>query len=767
MDSVHRFAGRPTVALVLSGGGAKGAAEVGVLRYIEEQKIPVDLVLGTSIGGLVGALYSLGYNADEIQYLFQNQDWNMILSDVVDNRYYCYERKRYNDRYLISIPFHYEKRSHKSGDTDSGQYTSSDGLLHIGASDEEAREKVVNNSFASSLPSGIAYGFNVNNLISSLTVGYQDSISFADLPIPFACVAADVVSCKAKNWGSGSLKTAMRSTMSIPGLFNPVRTEGMILVDGGTRNNFPTDLAKAMGADYIIGVDLSDIDPDYTQVNNIGDVLMQFITMLGKDAFNKNVVTPDVFVKPSISEYNMMSFSDDAVETMLRRGYEAARREADAFAELKAITGPSTGALSNTKAVDVSKTPVRLEAIVFEGVDDNESRMMMEMVDLDVSETIDRERIDDAMSKLQATGLFDAVTYSLTGSGEPYRLVFHCTPAPVHRLGMGLRADTEDWASLLFNVGLNVNKMMGSTLNIEGRLGQSQSLVARYSYGSMNLPMVNAELSLGHYRGRLSGIYDNKVNEYVSYLSHSESVFISSRDWARADVKLGLRNRGFVLPVDSHFGNQLDQLSSSMLRGDYVGPFFNVNVYTMDDAYFPTHGLDLKVDASYDVWKPGSKGFVPIFTSGLNLRFVIPFGTGFAIIPDLDLRSVVDHNSMDNYSISHRNTIGGAIRGRYLDQQIPFLGINNTYLVSYDHLAVASIDFRIKMAEDFFLTATGSVMRDSDNFIGLVDPRQGELHFGTAIQIGYNSIFGPLKANVHWSDISRSFGAYLSLGFDF
>ena len=204
-----------------------------------------------------------------------------------------------------------------------------------------------------------------------------------------------------------------------------------------------------------------------------------------------------------------------------------------------------------------------------------------------------------------------------------------------------------------------------------------------------------------------------------------------------------------------------------MLRGDYVGPFFNVNVYTMDDAYFPTHGLDLKVDASYDVWKPGSKGFVPIFTSGLNLRFVIPFGTGFAIIPDLDLRSVVDHNSMDNYSISHRNTIGGAIRGRYLDQQIPFLGINNTYLVSYDHLAVASLDFRIKMAEDFFITATGSVMRDSDNFIGLVDPRQGELHFGTAIQIGYNSIFGPLKANVHWSDISRSFGAYLSLGFDF
>lgn len=767
MDSVHRVAGRPTVALVLSGGGAKGAAEVGVLRYIEEQQIPVDLVLGTSIGGLVGALYSLGYSADEIQYLFQNQNWGVILSDVVDNSYYCYERKRYNDRYLISIPFHYESRRQKSVNSDSGQYASSDGLLHIGASDEEARENVVNNSFASSLPSGIAYGFNVNNLISSLTVGYQDSISFADLPIPFACVATDIVSCKAKNWGSGSIKTAMRSTMSIPGLFNPVRTEGMILVDGGTRNNFPTDLAKAMGADYIIGVDLSDIDPDYTEVNNIGDVLMQFITMLGKDAFNKNVVTPDVFVKPSISEYNMMSFSDDAVQIMLQRGYAAARKEDYAFAELKALTGAASRDVSRKRAVDISKNPVKLEAIVFDGVDDDESRMLMEMVGLDVRNRLDKTAIDDAMSKLQATGLFDAVTYSLTGPEEPYRLVFHCTPAPVHRLGMGLRVDTEDWASILFNMGLNVNKMMGSTLNLEGRLGQSQTLTARYSYGSMNLPMLNAEVSLGHYRGRLSGIYDNRINEYVSYLSHTESVFISSRNWSRADVRIGLRNRGFNLPDDSHFGNQLDQLASSMLKGDYFGPFFNVNVFTMDDAYFPSRGLEVKLDASYDLWKPGSKNFVPIFASGLNLRFVIPFGSNFAIIPDISLRSVIDHNGIDNYSISHRNSLGGHIRGRYLEQQIPFIGINNTYLISYDHLAVGTMDFRIKMSEDLFLTATASVMRDSDTFVGLVDPQQGELHFGTALQLGYNSIFGPIKANVHWSDLNGSFGAYLSLGFDF
>ena len=260
MEVIRNTEHRPTVALVLSGGGAKGAAQVGALKYLEEIGMPVDFVCGTSIGGMLGGMYAVGYDSGTLEELFRNQDWDVMLSDYVAPSYIPYSTKMYNSRYVVSIPFDTAREVLDSRLPEGPGYR--------------------RQTFLGSLPSGFAYGFNVNNLISSLTVGWQDSLSFARLPVPFVCVATDVVSGKAKNWSGGSLNEAMRSTMSIPGLFEPVRSKGMVLVDGGTRNNFPTDIARAAGADYIIGIDLSDSKPGYDEVNNIVDIVWQFIDML-------------------------------------------------------------------------------------------------------------------------------------------------------------------------------------------------------------------------------------------------------------------------------------------------------------------------------------------------------------------------------------------------------------------------------------------------------------------------------------------------------
>ena len=317
LNRVRNAQKRPIVGVVLSGGGAKGAAEVGALKYIEEMGIPVDFVCGTSIGGLVGGFYALGYRAADLEQLFQSQDWSVMLTDRVASEYIPYQTKMNRATYLISFPFHYPK-----GQPEKTEYRFRERVRkEIG---ERGQTRAGAASLMNSLPSGYAYGFNVNNLLSSMSVGYQDSISFAKLPMPFVCVAGDMVSSKAKNWGSGSITTAMRSTMSIPGLFDPVRTGRMVLVDGGVRNNFPADIARAVGVDYLIGIELSDARPDYEEINNIGDILGQFITMLGTDSFAKNVGKSDVFIKPEIGEYNMLSFNAEAVDSMLVRGYRAA-----------------------------------------------------------------------------------------------------------------------------------------------------------------------------------------------------------------------------------------------------------------------------------------------------------------------------------------------------------------------------------------------------------------------------------------------------------
>ena len=174
------------------------------------------MVLGTSMGGLIGGLYALGYSTEEMDSLVRNMDWNWALSDRQSRDYISYADARYKEKYLLSIPFYYEKDYYlmKMADEHRFDNVKKHEPFHIGADNEDGGDFIRKN-FLGSLPSGFIFGQNVSNLISSLTIGYQDSIDFQDLPIPFACVATDLVSGKAKVWHSGKMNVAMRSTMSI------------------------------------------------------------------------------------------------------------------------------------------------------------------------------------------------------------------------------------------------------------------------------------------------------------------------------------------------------------------------------------------------------------------------------------------------------------------------------------------------------------------------------------------------------------------------
>ena len=197
MDEIRKY--RPTVALVLSGGGAKGAAHVGVIEYIESLGIPVDMVLGTSMGGLIGGLYALGYSVGEIDSLVRNMDWAWVFSDRLSREYVSFTDVKYKEKYMLSIPFYYEKDYYKMKLADENRFDDvlRQDILHIGADNEEGADFLKNNLLGS-LPSAYIDGQNVSNLISSLTIGYQDSIDFKQLPRPFACIAADMVSGKIK-----------------------------------------------------------------------------------------------------------------------------------------------------------------------------------------------------------------------------------------------------------------------------------------------------------------------------------------------------------------------------------------------------------------------------------------------------------------------------------------------------------------------------------------------------------------------------------------
>lgn len=755
MNYIRAREHRPTVALLLSGGGAKGAAEVGVIRYLEEIGMPVDMVLGTSIGGLIGGLYSVGYRTEEFTELFTTQDWSVMLTDAIPQKYIPYATKMYNAKYVMTIPFHNasdvldEKRTHER---------ETDRML-------DERQSLI-----SSLPSGYAYGFNVNNLLSSLTVGYQDSLAFRDLPTPFVCVATDVVSNKAKNWGSGSLNTAMRSTMSIPGLFAPVRTGGMILVDGGTRNNFPADIARAMGADYIIGVELSDLRPGYEQINNLGDIVNQFISMLGKDAFDKNVPIPDILIKPAISEYNMLSFNRAAVDTMMARGYAAALDKKDELLRLRDEVGKAKEKDRGRKAVNLALTPVKVGQIEFAGVDGHEEQLLASLVDIMPGDSLDKARIDDAMCKLQATGAFASVKYSLLGSEEPYKLVFECVTSPTNSIGIGIRMDTVEWVSLLFNVGLNTNRLTGSRFNFNTKIGQNLKATAHYAYNQAGMPTLNLEATAFRYKGTISERVD-AINMDASFWGHREQFYLTDVRWTKANFKIGFKNDFYSFNENTVLGNAITSyLGDSALRGDFIGAFAKGNWYSFDNYYYPSRGSSLALAANYDFIRLGDKDFTPILMMGADYRKVFPTGDKVAIIADLHARSIINSGATDQdhyssqMSLMHSNIFGGFIKGRFTEFQVPFFAVNSVAFAS-DHIATAVLECRVNPYKKLYLSAMAGVEESNDNFTKLITEYNPDcLAFG--LEAAYNFIGGPVKFNLHWSK-AFGWGAYASLGFDF
>ena len=755
MEKIRRE--RPTVALVLSGGGAKGAATVGALKYLEQYGFPVDMVVGTSIGGLLGGMYAMGYSPEFLDSLMRNMDWDRTMSDDIDWRYIPYSKRKYREKFALSFPFYYSVKDFRNQMADDVRYVGGgDGHLHLSAEDGKA-DGMVRRSLMSSLPSGFIFGQNVEYLISSLTAGYADSTDFFRLPIPFACVSTDVVSGQAKVWHSGSLNTALRSTMSIPGLFAPVRMKGMVLVDGGMRNNFPVDIARDMGADIVIGVDLSDAKSDYTEIHNIADILWRGIDMFAQDSFIRNVQSVDVRIKPNLEGYGMMSFNAEAVDTMLLRGYRAAEAKADELAAVRRWVGKDSLRYAGPPAVDLGRTPVLIDTVEVTGVSGKDAEYIRTKLKVHAGDTVSRAEIEDAVNTIFGKGAYEFVNYDMLGSEEPYHLRINCKRGPKHLLGVGFRMDTEELVSLLFNVGLNTTAMRGSSLDMTAKIGTNPYLDLHFAHETPRWPTVNVRADLRWTDRNNFLLGENRFN--ISYLSSAQELFLSNMEWSMFDVQGGIRNSFYDMRrlLGSDIIGDYDR---SMRVMDYPSFFVDGTAYTLDNGYFPREGFSahLRYDLVSRVCDgPDYPGFFGVVTaSGL---MPVPIGSRLTLIPQGSLRFIFG----DDIPIPFANVLGGEMAGRYVDHQMPFIGLGNA-VFRRNNLVVARADLRYELAQSNYLTAMANFSRD---FYSFSQFETGENLWGFGLGYAYDSIVGPFKADVFWSTLTRKVGLYLSLGFDF
>ena len=298
VDTLPKTMARPRVAVVLSGGGAKGMAHIGVLKVLEKAGIPVDIVTGTSMGSIVGGLYAVGWSATQLDSLVRRQDWPFLLSDRAVYSSEDLEGRKLQATYFFTKTLKLRK-GHFSGAT------------------------------------GFIEGKNLMRLFRHLTAGYTDSIDFDSLPRRFACVATNIVDNTEYDFHSGVLAEAMRTSMSIPGVFTPVRKGARVLVDGGLRNNYPADLAREMGAKYIIGATVQGPPKTADDLVKGASVLGQIVDVNCKNKYDDNLKLTDIAIRVDTKGYNAASFTPAAIDTLIRRGEEEAMRHWDELVALK------------------------------------------------------------------------------------------------------------------------------------------------------------------------------------------------------------------------------------------------------------------------------------------------------------------------------------------------------------------------------------------------------------------------------------------------
>ena len=756
MDSIRRH--RPTVALVLSGGGAKGAAHVGVMHYLDSLKIPVDFVVGTSMGGLMGGMKALGYTSAQMDMVVRQMDWTAMIRDILPRNYSSYKQLKYKERYQLSMPFYYAQGTGDKSNESAPRLHSDINLRDV----KSGRGlETVKDNLLRSLPSGYVFGQNVYNLFSSLTIGYQDPMNFMDLPIPFACVSTDIGTGKSKVWYDGPLITALRSTMSIPGVFTPVHYEDMVLTDGGMRDNYPTAIARYVGADIVIGVDVSAPSKDASSVRNIADVVSLSMDMLGRETYEYNVNLADVNIRPDLMGLNMLSFSPENIDKLIRNGYEAAREQDSLLNVVKLRVKEDPVDLTGMQAVNLRSSAVKISDVELKGVGEIEGRMLRKKLNINPGDTLSYNRITDAIATVYATGAYDYVTYELLGKSEPYQLSINCRKGPLHQFGLGVRMDTEDILSANVNVGFFARRLQGSTLNLNALVSRNPFFQVHYYYDSPWMPTINLAAS---FRWTQAKVYDEKnFWPTVDFLSSRQELYVSGLKLSSFDIRLALQNDIFYDGSQYHF---LSAVSAGEGRKpmqhfeDYMSLRFNASFDNMNDGYFPTRGMQLRLGYLWNFTDFKS----PLTNSGLHIltasvKGVLSTGKIFSFIPSLSIRYLFG----DSEPVVFANVVGGSLPGRYFEQQLPFVGLLRTTFLDR-RLTLARGDFRFNVYGNHYVTGIFNYLYSNSSFEYI---KQGKGIFGAGLEYSYDTIVGPISANVHWSSLTNSVGVYCSLGYNF
>ena len=765
LDSIRQY--RPTVALVLSGGGARGLAHLGVIKYVEELGIPVDVVLGTSMGGLLAGFYSLGYTHDQLDSIVRSVDWPVMMSDKVPDAYLAYRLRKHRERYAARIPFHYDNDDLRTKKIREMSAQIERFAEEAGTSTSDVIQEAMSRA-GMGMPDGMLFGINIRNLVSSVSVGYQDSISFADLPVPYACVATEMYKLRPKYWTSGNISDAIRSTIAIPFYFRAVRTGGEILLDGGMRDNYPVDLAKAIGADIIIGSEMN-ISRGLDELNSPVDFVLQTINLLGSGTLSQTQHMADLNIHHPLLEYNMMSFDEKSVNDIIADGYRnatEAKESFEAIASLVAGKGPESTP-HRAPAINIANEKVKVGSVRFEGLTPKEQKYIVQKYAYPADGLFGKKEVESVLNRIYGTEAFESVTYRLEGSEEPYALVFECQKGQVNELAASIHADTDEYVYAGVHLGIGTRKLSGFRFSTDLKLGGNPALVLDAAYR----PMVGIPTFGIAFRNRLinSELISGEGPEFQRYLSSAVDAYIEDSRMIYGSVRAGITYE--MAPYERRLAYNMYWIHWDD-QSYWLSAFGNMRIDTFDDGYFPTKGLKFMLDARY-VFN-GYRYYLDFFSMSVNgdvppyLSTVGSFSAAISPLPDFTIQPSLyaGWNSEDPILMNpmHVVSVGGIQPNRYVERQIPFFGYASGFFTTRQLGVATQLDLRYCLARKNFITLRGGTYFD---FIRFVDgDKDSDFLWAVGAEYGRQTIVGPLKIGAQWCN-NTGFSISGSIGFNF
>lgn len=722
---------RKRVAVVLSGGGAKGMAHIGVLKVLEKAGIPIDIVTGTSMGSIIGGLYSIGYNASALDSMVRVQDWSYVITDKEDMRNQSISDRRKQNIYFFTTGMTIGKRDMNAG--------------------------------------GIIKGKNLSELFQQLCTGYTDSIDFTrDLRIPFACVATNIVDNSEVDFHSGRLPQAMRASMAIPAAFSPVRTGDMVLVDGGLKNNYPADIAREMGADIIIGVTVQGAPKEAEDMGGTMSILSQIIDVNCKNKYDENLAITDLHLPVDTKGYGSASFSHAAIDTLIRRGEELAMSHWDDIMALKKRIGVDESfrpVILHPLRPQVMTEKMHVIGYTFENMTPPAERFLRQKFHLNRTDSIDA-KLEQALTTSMRVDLFyQTAECRLVPEGDGVHVILSAGNRKSVQLHAGARYDTEEYAALQF--GLDIPFKASIPVNSEFTVRLGKRMMTRGEITVHPRSFTRPTLSYTFWRNDVD-VYSKGDLGYNIRYNQSQCEFLPINfslrhfnlqgglrwDYMHYRTKLGSENAMQVNLKNEHF-------LSYRARLEYNSE---------DNWYFPTRGAHFNAEYAYvtnDLTKlderaaDGTKVGEKTGMSAVNADWRISFSctNRFTIQPMVYGRMLFGSVVPAVFG----NTIGGDSFGHYVEQQMPFAGIGNMEYVNH-HFVAAQIKAQQRIGGNNFVLLRVAGAQQADKLRKLLDYRTV---LGVQAAYYYNTIFGPVGATVGYSNRTKEPYLYVNVGYEF